>query len=50
MTKFILRTATILSNAGDNVNLMNAPSAYIDTYSDNKILYKKVTMVAVLRF
>jgi hypothetical protein len=35
---------TILSNAGDNINLMNAPSAYLDTYSDNKILYKKITV------
>lgn len=33
----------ILSDAGDNPNLMNAPSAYLDTYSENKILYKKVT-------
>ncbi|MBP8157829.1 MAG: hypothetical protein KAX93_05575, partial [Flavobacterium sp.] len=33
---------SILANAGDNVNLMNAPSAYLDTYSENKILYKKV--------
>ena len=32
----------ILKNAGDNVNLMNAPSAYLDSYSENKILYKKV--------
>ena len=32
----------ILSNAGDNVNLMNAPSAYLDSYSENKILYKKI--------
>lgn len=37
--------AAILSNAGDNVNLMNAPSAYLDTYSENKILYKKITVV-----
>lgn len=29
--------------AGDNQSLMNAPSAYIDTYSENKILYKKIT-------
>lgn len=36
--------ATILSNAGDNVNLMNAPSAYLDSYSENKILYKKITV------
>ncbi|MEO5777667.1 MAG: hypothetical protein ABIQ27_12240 [Flavobacterium sp.] len=32
----------ILSNAGDNINLMNAPSAYPDSYSENKILYKKI--------
>ncbi|MGV9002994.1 hypothetical protein [Flavobacterium sp.] len=32
----------VLKNAGNNVNLMNAPSAYLDTYSENKILYKKV--------
>lgn len=37
----------ILKNAGDNINLMNAPSAYLDTYSDNKILYKKVTIGGV---
>ncbi|WP_284653764.1 hypothetical protein [Flavobacterium terrisoli] len=35
---------TILADAGDNVNLMNAPSAYLDTYSENKILYKKITV------
>ncbi len=34
----------ILANAGDNVNLMNAPSAYEDSYSENKILYKKITV------
>ena len=34
----------ILKNAGDNIALMNAPSAYIDSYSENKILYKKVTI------
>ncbi|MCF6128524.1 hypothetical protein L1S35_02490 [Flavobacterium sp. AS60] len=34
----------ILSNAGDNINLMNAPSAYLDSYSENKILYKKITV------
>ncbi|WP_396157795.1 hypothetical protein [Flavobacterium sp.] len=38
--------AAILSNAGDNVNLMNAPSAYLDSYSDNKILYKKIVVTA----
>ena len=31
-----------LVNAGDNSELMSAPSAYLDTYSENKILYKKV--------
>lgn len=33
--------AQILAKAGDNPDLMTAPSAYIDSYSDNKILYKK---------
>ena len=32
----------ILSQAGDNTSLMAAPSAYEDTYSDTKILYRKV--------
>ena len=36
----------ILSNAGDNINLMNAPSAYLDSYSENKILYKKITVTS----
>ena len=36
----------ILSQAGDNINLMNAPSAYLDSYSENKILYKKITVTA----
>ncbi|CAA9198023.1 hypothetical protein [Flavobacterium collinsii] len=31
----------VLSQAGDDTNLMKAPSAYEDTYADNKILYKK---------
>lgn len=39
--------AQILSNAGDNPDLMVAPSAYVDTYSDNKILYKKTTFNSV---
>ena len=34
--------AAILSNAGDNISLMNAPSAYPDSFSENKILYKKI--------
>nr|WP_315221385.1 hypothetical protein [uncultured Flavobacterium sp.] len=31
----------ILSQAGDDFNLMKAPSAFEDKYSENKILYKK---------
>jgi len=42
--------AAILSNAGDNINLMNAPSAYLDAYSDNKILYKKIVVNGVTAF
>jgi len=34
--------AQILVNAGDDNNLMVAPSAYLDEYSENKVLYKKV--------
>lgn len=33
----------ILKQAGDNTALMMAPSAYLDTYSENKTLYKKIT-------
>ena len=33
--------AQILTKAGNNSELMTAPSAYLDSYSDNKILYKK---------
>lgn len=33
--------AQILVQAGDNPNLMTAPSAFMDRYSENKILYKK---------
>lgn len=32
---------SVLQNAGDNQDLMNAPSAYLDSYSENKILYRK---------
>ena len=32
---------TILQTAGDDQNLMNAPSAVPEAYSENKILYKK---------
>lgn len=37
----------ILQNAGDAISQMNGPSAYLDTYSENKILYKKVLIGAV---
>ncbi|KAF2515822.1 hypothetical protein E0W68_12790 [Flavobacterium salilacus subsp. salilacus] len=30
-----------LKQAGDDNSLMTAPSAYVDTYSENKILYRK---------
>ena len=33
--------AQILVNSGDNIDLMVAPSAYTDSYSENKVLYKK---------
>lgn len=33
--------ALILANAGDDITLMNAPSAAEEPYSENKILYKK---------
>ncbi len=39
-----------LVNAGDNPDLMTAPSAYIDTYSANKILYKKTVFNSVSIF
>ncbi|UMB59285.1 hypothetical protein MHL31_09355 [Lutibacter sp. A80] len=32
----------LLSEAGNNSSLMVTPSAYIDTYSEDKILYKKM--------
>lgn len=37
----------ILQNAGNNVSLMNAPSASLDSYSANKILYKKIIVSGV---
>lgn len=37
----------ILRNAGDDPNLMTAPSAFIDSYSENKTLYKKVFVSGV---
>ena len=42
--------ATILVNAGDNPNLMTAPSAYVDTYSENKILYRKTSVNGIEAF
>ncbi|MES2748053.1 MAG: hypothetical protein V4648_06725 [Bacteroidota bacterium] len=40
----------VLVNAGDNPDLMTAPSAYEDVYSENKILYKKVFVGLVETF
>ena len=39
--------AQILVDAGDNQDMMVAPSAYLDSYSDNKILYRKIELNAV---
>jgi hypothetical protein len=39
-----------LVNAGDNPNLMSSSSAYLDTYSDNKILYKKTIINGISVF
>lgn len=39
--------AQILVDAGDNTDLMVAPSAYVDSYSDNKILYVKTLVNTV---
>ena len=39
--------AQILVNAGDNPDLMTAPSAYAESYSDNKVLYRKTTFNSV---
>ncbi len=37
----------VLKNAGDDISLMNAISAIPETYSPNKILYKKVMIAGV---
>jgi hypothetical protein len=37
----------VLKNAGDDSNLMTAPSAYEDSYSENKVLYEKVIIGGV---
>ncbi|MDV6169288.1 hypothetical protein R1T16_12705 [Flavobacterium sp. DG1-102-2] len=42
--------AAILKNAGDDINKMTAPSAYVDSFSENKTLYKKVTINGVEAF
>ena len=44
--------AQILVNAGDDPSLMTAPSAYVDSYSENKVLYKKtlVNMAEVFEY
>ncbi|MGO4904702.1 hypothetical protein [Flavobacterium sp. W20_MBD1_R3] len=39
--------ALILVNAGDNPSLMTAPSAYSDSYSENKVLYRKTLVNGV---
>ncbi|WP_313804813.1 hypothetical protein [Flavobacterium sp.] len=39
--------AQILAQAGDNPDLMTAPSAYEDSYSENKILYRKIDIGGV---
>lgn len=39
--------AQILVQAGDNPDLMTAPSAYEDSYSENKILYRKIMLGTV---
>ncbi|UOK42930.1 MULTISPECIES: hypothetical protein [Flavobacterium] len=39
--------AQILVDAGDNPDLMISPSAYEDSYSENKILYKKVLLGSI---
>jgi hypothetical protein len=39
--------AQILVNSGDNPDLMTAPSAYADSYSDNKVLYRKTNLNSV---
>jgi hypothetical protein len=37
----------ILQNAGDDLSQMNGASAYLDSYSENKILYKKTLINGV---
>ncbi len=42
--------AAILKEAGDDTAKMIAPSAFVDSYSENKILYKKVIVNGVEAF
>lgn len=37
----------VLKEAGDNPAAMTAPSAYVDSYSENKILYRKINVGGV---
>ena len=39
--------AQILKNAGDDQTLMTSPSAYIDSYSENKTLYRKIVIAGI---
>lgn len=39
--------AQVLVGAGDNPDLMTSPSAYLDTFSENKILYRKIIVGGV---
>ncbi|MBQ0907345.1 hypothetical protein KBJ98_01360 [Flavobacterium sp. F-328] len=38
----------IIKNAGDDTRQMTAPSAFLDSYSDNKVLYKQILVDGVL--
>ncbi|AWG21144.1 hypothetical protein FFWV33_06155 [Flavobacterium faecale] len=40
----------ILAQAGDNTTLMSAPSAYVDSYSENKTLYEQKTVNGTLYY
>lgn len=38
----------IIKNAGDDTRQMTAPSAFLDSYSDNKVLYKQILVNGML--
>ncbi len=40
----------ILKKAGDNQSLMNSQSAFLDSFSTNKILYKKIEVAGISYF